>query len=427
VNSIAVNQYNYDPSFVDRLAASAALAGVLLAATACTSEGSRTTAPASPVATGYNPKGPCAPNPTISPEQAATRCQAATQDGTVVIVNFAGANVTTEQADSAEKLANIASGGLVHVNIGVVAASLEAEAALTKTLGGKSCIDSTNPKRYASTAADTTMPQLAAQNFVIGVTTNASCQNKALGVADQLQGRRADLFLGTSPESTADNEKKQEVITIVHELLHLYQLGHSGQLFGRDVHGQGFVNFSGNNAYRIGTDFDLKAYLAGCRYDEFGVATDPMGSMTVDEPLQNIHPNPLHSNRLMQPQVVLDKALPKARPMTAEWSVFSAAAVRTGQLGTATLVEPRIFKNGADPGVVSEGLGSHTFDTIAFVPQFGDGVVWGIEVYLYDSTQGNSATLGYLGGRGTSRLSYGSQIFEIGVDGNSAQMRVLAA
>lgn len=157
----------------------------------------------------------------------AEACAQEYSDAHIALVNYSLTPRDAEYlADNAELLIEAATQDIIDVDIDIVPASNVAQADFrnvtkaTEVTKGNStrfmCVDTSDIANYSSHIADKHMPQLAQYDKVIGLTSYSSCEANVAGIA-VMGGRHAEVFRASSmSEGTA-----------IHELLHLFGLGHS--------------------------------------------------------------------------------------------------------------------------------------------------------------------------------------------------------
>ncbi len=353
-------------------------------------------------------RGPCVPLQGEGATVAAKRCQVALADGRVALINYGVPQPTAEVVGRRmEAMVLRATGDIAHIKVKVVPLSADATDALQQAKGGRDCIDDRDSTKYVASVADSKMSLPG--DFVVGLSTENACTPGVGGSA--AGGRIADVLMGHNLDPSSEDFVTKAASIAVHELLHLFGLGHSGRL----LHDK--TDLSGDMSQRIGRLFDLLTYLREYTYQEYGGGASDVMSNTAGGAY--VFPNLLHTELLRQPAITLGADESRAHPIGAEWQSYGVDELVSGAFATIKLAAPI---NLVDHSVVeaTQGhiAGAHTFDTLALVPagnELENGVT-GLELVLYDSGGHNTASLGIIGEDGSgkvSRITYGSQIIEV--------------
>ena len=356
---------------------------------------------------------------------AARRCLAAMKDSKVALVTYD--DIPTEQAakiaDGATKIVEKATKGLVHLQVTIVPASVDAKQQLF-TAEHPNCVDALHEDpstfsldRLAADAADATMPELKSEDYVIGATSDPSCSGTVGGIADVIKGRRADIYgVGANPDGDA--------VGLAHEFLHLDQLGHAGTLTAGRL--------TPTTTYKLNSkSFDLRAYAQGGTYHEYGRKEDVMGVGATTF----IDPNPLHIADLEWPYVVLNS--PDASParkidVGQDWLTLDTAAAAKGDFVTAQLMSGLTLRDDETARQMQDVAGTHIFTNLAVVPDVAGGRMTGVNFFLQDNNA-NTVELGFMDGdlrpghTADEIVLYDDQQFELQVSAEGLRVRELAA
>jgi hypothetical protein len=399
-----------------KLTAISIAVGISAGLGACTPE--HTPSATGTEAAGHIPDAACVIPEKHDPkaEQKAAACEKAMTAGSLVVVSF-DAPKEVKDTLSANLSATIAevTGNKVHVTTHVEEASPGAKAKLKASMGARGCIDPKKSEGFASTIADTVMPDLRKYNFVLGVSTANACS----GVSGSTHNRDGDVFLGSMAEAAAHGHlSRGALVTAVHEFGHELRLGHYGQVFSGDS------DLSGK--YGMGDSFDLGQYLKTSQYEEYGgdnimgLVPEPDYSMAspvqeamLDWPQQYIPGSPANPKKLLGEQ-----------PLT-----FSEADCKQGEFGAIHLKVPVTLTDGKTEKGTDGQTGTHTFDQLAVIPRMANGQNYGVDLAFVDTKGNVIADLGGLGntpGENTRTvITYGKQKIEISIKGTKTTIREL--
>ncbi|HSW98591.1 MAG TPA: hypothetical protein VLF71_02020 [Candidatus Saccharimonadales bacterium] len=365
------------------------------------------------------PHGVCERVPGTDQEEHdnAARCATAMKGAKVALVTFGvSAPEAQKLAAGTAELVHRVTEGLITLDVTVVPASPEAVQALAAA-ASPDCVDTQQVAHMASAAADQTMPQLAAADFVLAANSAPSCSRKIAGVADYNSGRRADIYgAGSNPPVDAENA--------AHELLHDFGLGHAG------------LQTPDSNNVRLrytgkGTSVDLRTYLTQqSTFAEYGMPGDIMGGGGTTF----AHSDPLDLAFLEWPQGVLGgpAADPIKRLQHGEWTTLSAQDAGAGDLITGRLQESAFIKDDDAAQATDGNVTAHAFTDLSVVPNVFRGHISGAELYLSDADHavdlvGRIVDDNLRTGTDDMFFVYGSQRWEMRFSDGGLSLRELTA
>lgn len=204
-----------------------------------------------------------------------------------------------ELGESVETSFNDLTNDILTVDVTVIEPSYTATQRY-QDINSDNCIDKSDLSRYGSYIASSAMPELHAYDKVLALNADPACQNAVGGVA-QLQGRYGEVFNAASSwEVIQDNggttlqEKNNNgnvttttylyspVGTGVHEMLHLFGLGHNGTLTAPKDRSKGetYTMRVYSETPRDVT-IDVHSFVARQIYDEYG-SVEVMGKGILD-------------------------------------------------------------------------------------------------------------------------------------------------
>jgi hypothetical protein len=357
----------------------------------------------------------------------ARRCEAAMSSGSVALVNF---GLPAEVATGAAQLM-VETLPKFNENLGMSVTVVTASPAATKRFDGHlaakgGCADPKNPLEFAAGAAESTMPELAGYDFIIGFTGAKACKPDLNGLSNGYGGRRADVYLGANGEGKApaeqlETQKRAGGMLSAHELMHLLGLGHAGTISG----GEEAAGLENADAY-LGHDFDLGAYLKTAYYEPYGDISN-LVSMPIPGYVQ---PNIVDNAFLNWPKRAQGKAPDVVGQVGSAASLtFTVEDVKAGKFAMATLKEPlrlpgKPNKDGSKPMAADE-----KFTKIVFVPRMNEGMNFGVGVMLVseDKAIGNlgGITPEIIGEDASSVITIGNQRFEVSAVGLEIKVREL--
>ena len=397
----------------------AALAGVVFVAGGCNFGDTPTTNSTEGPFGGFEPvRGACETGSVDSLEikEHAENCLD-TYDGEVALVNFvlAPEDAKNLAADAAE-IIETSTDGMIQPTIEVIPASQEAIAAFEAQIADDGCVDGNSLEDYASHAADATMD--LTQYITIAAVTNAmSCTENVKGSTNGEYSRYIEVFeVADDIAALQANNGKYEIeengetryvpnvsITLAHEILHNFTLGHFGNL-DEDAK---------MNDY-LGRPIDLSAYVQEAKYIEYG-SDNVMGSPSHVSPGFDLTPFQLYLLEWPQRQLeqetritALDLA-EQAITFNGEDDVNSIAVL---ELNAASFSTPE----------VAEG-----FDRLIFEPQLsGDGRIWAVKVFLV-SSHDHIAFAGHLYENGAHQLEVHDGMVTVEVTGEAVNLSYEAA
>lgn len=352
------------------------------------------------------PDGPCKiPHNPKEPERTPEACARAEQDGHIALVNF---DLPTDVAnqiarDTQEGLRN-ATGGMIQATVEAIPASAQTKLELLKNPPEGACADNGNVETWPAVIADTHMPRtLRSADFVIGLADFQFCNENIAGSADNPgKGRHATvgLYLQGDPERVrAEGYAKGVAAVAIHEMGHLFTLGHSGLLRSQD--GKRLC-IRDNMLANSPQPFDLLAYVStACSYGEYA-NMDIMG--VANFPRKPQIPDALKVYSLIRaargPEEMNE--LP-GRLITDEAVSFTGDDPRRDDFGLISF-------DGASVLLVDEASkgrrapSEQIFDTLAIVPVRAEKIktneedarVIGADLILYDSYGNVQVLIGFL-------------------------------
>jgi hypothetical protein len=233
--------------------------------------------------------------------EAARDCLAVYSDADIALVNFTlSERDANGLADMVEEQINHATRGIITADVTAVPANEEA-IELFKKQNPTDCVGINDLFTYGSYAAAATMPDLAEFDKVVGVTDMPACMADEIGgVANPNYNRYAEIFhAGKNAQAVKDNGGEYEQdspdglgtiglpnnsLIIAHEVLHLFNLGHSGTLYSG---GEEDVILSELGRYararsRAGVPSSLDIFVSKGFYLEYG-RDNVMGNPSVLE------------------------------------------------------------------------------------------------------------------------------------------------
>lgn len=360
------------------------------------------------------PDGRCAPLYFDGPEmqtKAAKNCITAMNAGRVALVTFdIPREAATAVANGMESTIAEASKGLIDVTVEVVAATPAAKEEADQTMGMKGCVE-TQIGSLVSQAAERTMPTvLQNHDFVMALSQYTSCEPNVGGVADLSTDRHADVFGFEAGKKGED----RAISHASHELGHLYQLGHGGEVWVRTPDGS-YSDLS----IKLGKDVNLDTALVGSQYIVYGGESDGdiMGSMA---DVEHITPNPLALAVLQWPHVTLGKQPSPARAVGAAWTRLDVKAAKKDAFASVELTDPISL-------TVDDDV-THDFTKIGIVPvynEYSGNVISKVTLYLSDGAN-NTARLGNVwldSSKGTTTITTGGQAIDVRMNGKALSVR----
>ena len=369
------------------------------------------------------PAKPDAPNAVAE----ARRCLTAMHGGSVVLVSFGvQPEVAGADAEALPGLINTYTGGKVRLNIRTVPASKAAADAYRRVLGARNCTDPVKAAEYAASIADATMPELHGDSFVIGLSSAKPCNPKDAGRAYQADGRHADVFLGALDGPLAKLPQQDRLPTLrrtatdltAHELMHLFGLGHAGQIW------LGITDLGGAG-YRLGQNIDLKAVLSKAAYDEYGDVANVMGQGHADY----IQPSEFDDAFLDWPNEIANKAKSPMLAVGRSELALTHSDQAAGRFAVASLQQLVRLQRMSTTGGQEAGQSDVAFTQIAFSPRISETTNYGVEIVLLSGkTIAHLGTLTpeNLGDSVTSVLTYGQQRLELRTQGQQVFVRELS-
>ncbi|HEX7963104.1 MAG TPA: hypothetical protein VF466_00790 [Candidatus Saccharimonadales bacterium] len=416
-----------------RIAACTAAAGMALAAGGCDRLGQRpgpdfSASPEASFDPSYGvclePAKPDAPNAAAE----ARRCLTAIHGGSVVLVSFGvQPEVAGADAEALSGLIDTYTGGKVRLNVRTVPASQAATDAYRRVLGPRNCTDPIKAAEYAASIADAAMPELHGDSFVIGLSSAKPCNPQNAGRADQAGGRHADVFLGALDGPLAKLPQQDRLPTLkrtatdlsAHELMHLFGLGHAGEIWlgSTDLGGAG---------YRLGQNIDLKALLSKAVYDEYGDVANVMGQGRADF----IQPSEFDDAFLDWPNEIVNKAKSPMLAVGRTELALGHSDQAAGRFAVASLQQPVRLQRGSAISGQEAAQSDVAFTQIAFSPRISETTNYGVEIVLLSGkTIAHLGTLTpeNLGDSVTSVLTYGKQRLEVRTQGQQVLVRELPA
>ncbi|MGH7217958.1 MAG: hypothetical protein ACREGE_00730 [Candidatus Microsaccharimonas sp.] len=205
----------------------------------------------------------------------------------------------SELGETIESSFNDVANGALVIDVTIVEPSA-ATIGRYQEINKDSCIDKNDLLNYGSYIASTGMSELNEYNKVLALNADPACQDTVGGVA-QLQGRYGEVFNaasswdiivnngGATVQEKSDNGNAttttylhSPVGTGVHEMLHLFGLGHNGILTPPKDRAEGEVY-----SMRIYSDtprdvtIDVREFVEKQTYDEYG-SVEVMGKGILD-------------------------------------------------------------------------------------------------------------------------------------------------
>lgn len=289
-------------------------------------------------------------------------------------------------SDEIETAFNALTDGLITVNVEVIEPSASALETY-ETQDPIDCVDKKVTNDFGSHIADMAMAELGEFDKVVALNADPSCGHEAMGVALS-PGRYGEVFeVGATWDAYEANGNSQVVVnvdeqgelvgagylyspvsTTMHEMLHLYGLGHNGQLkLSSEFRGesQRLLSAEDDVEHEIKV-VDLQAMVRQREYLEYG-ASGVMGNgvLPLEDGLSTLQKYLLETplRNLGQDYSI------KAFDVNQEKAVFTNENV-TGTLAVYSFSEPMSFSN------------EQSFDRIAFLPYAADdGRIIGLDVY----------------------------------------------
>ncbi len=271
--------------------------------------------------------------------------------------------------------------GLIDVDVKVVEPSAVATEIFQSAAYKNTCENIDNSYGYGSYIAAAVMPQMASFDKIIGYSLLPACnQSPITGSALMGDHRYADI-LGSDPLTNQ--------LTGTHELLHLYGLGHSGELLSNSTDLFGNM-YPGNDPEPQFTDIDLDAYVRKGSYFEYG-SPDIMGSVSgviMGQPL-----NPVH-------EAILDWThrfthRPETVPVEDLADGDVSFSITDTDPSTVVVLQLRNPLNAPQTSTNTEFGAGQVFNWITFTPYINGTLLMGVTVSL-SSEENSAATLGPL-------------------------------
>lgn len=348
------------------------------------------------------------------------RCQQAQTTGRIALVGFGiEPNLLDRISQGVQKGLPISTAGAITASVEAMPASAKATTLFSREIMGD-CIDGAD-ELAAPKAADKAM-HLKKDSMVVGLSSLRLCTSGFKGLAE-VPGRHAGVF---DVKESDEDSVRVDINAAIHEILHLYGLGHAGSMERDDY--TWMVHASEPDSV-----LDLDRYLANCKYNEYD-SSSVMGYATASSPASILLDAP-QRNSLTWPNVVLgDKnASPLHKAVNGQFEITASQAAN-GHFGVVKLDESVSFKYGDKH--------EKTFDGIAFVPEIGmfgeeDGqrktYVAGAKIFLVSDGGATTAMLGTVesfglySGTQTRIYRLGSQQLELSFDGSGLKVSVSAA
>lgn len=342
----------------------------------------------------------------------AEECIAA-QSGRIIFVNFGtDAAAVAVSADQTEALLPKITEGVLTPTIDTVEATPEATAAYVAASNGRECVDTAEPLEYASYAAETTMPETEDYDYVVAISGRSFCASAEAGVADHTRSRISDIE-GLYP--SGNTVPAEELLRRnIHEILHLYGVGHSGQVLSR-LNSDFSSDIYGNDITLRTGSLDLNQYLAEDRasYEEYGDSGSVMGRAT-GESLEYSKLDVVNQFMLSRHTEIAQQLPPSQREADITPAGVTIAEAQSGAFVSVRLTEPILLP--------SRGLADREqyFSDLAFVPHVdgtgGNANIWAVEIGLV-SIQNTFASLGPLSRdnieTGEFKVTAGKEIFTL--------------
>jgi hypothetical protein len=210
--------------------------------------------------------GPCVVS-ADKPETFAS-CAAAQAEARIAVIPYGVPSKTAELfAKNVEVALDKTSDGVLSPELEVVHPTPSA----SKTFGAitlNNCVSTAAGQSLGERARWSMTDELNEFDFVMGITSLPSCKESTMGVAMPHPGRTADIYRITRPKPSNVN-----VYNAVHELGHLYRLGHGG-VFEYATRSSLIQAAYTDNFGRVKLDVDN--YLRTGRYREYAFQ-EPMG------------------------------------------------------------------------------------------------------------------------------------------------------
>jgi hypothetical protein len=315
-------------------------------------------------------------------KQSAADCVAA-EGGRIAVVNFGVDNVAVEATvQQSETALPAVTAGVVHPTLEVLPATKEAEAAFAAATADKGCEDAESPVEFASYAAETTMTdKLKQYDAIVAVTSEALCNPDERGIADGIRRHNADVQSGSAGGST--DTPSELARRMVHEVLHLYGVGHSGTIHSRG--GDIFSDLYGNDITMQVGALNLDTYLAkdNAEYNEYGDDTSVMGSVTAEN-VSRTTLNPVNQSVLSRPEQIVDGQPQSDHSTESGPASITLAEAKKGAFITVELQQPIQLEGW-------ELKSRQVFDHLALVPRI-DTVpgtkpdMWAVGINLINSS-----------------------------------------
>ena len=270
------------------------------------------------------------------------------------------------------------------------------------------CAEITDLDDYGSFVADAVMPELRKYDKLLAVSNTQSCNDAAIGVANGTYHRYAEVFeINDSLEAIAANngkttiEKKETggltvtssienpVLTAVHEVLHTFGMGHSGDVTGSGTDMFSYLRSNENDATVQSDNLDLTKFFEKSDYSEY-IYDDVMGSP--EELPDGATLNALQMSLLEWPQQILGKETKTTLVEVTDKPVSFDAENATSLVAMIKLDTPLPFPQGK--GSSYSAGDSQIYDRIAFIGNtFNDGTFYAVDAYVVGN-DGNIISLG---------------------------------
>lgn len=188
--------------------------------------------------------------------------------GTVAIVRFGPTQQTSEATQETANAAEVAlpaiMAGHVRAKFTPMAATPEAVKLHDSTASNPNCADGNE----AANAAMKTM-ELSGYDIVVALNTEHACNEKSGGGVGDMPGRRSEIY------DVDSLEKRTLVTAIVHEIGHNLGLDHVGDIAFKGGTSAPFYDYAFAPQDARKQPFDLGAYIANCKGDEYGAGHGP--------------------------------------------------------------------------------------------------------------------------------------------------------
>lgn len=287
--------------------------------------------------------------------------------GLIALVGYGtGPEQLSAEADAIKVAVKSSTGGLVNVTVVPIAASPESQDALHESTQLSGCVDKNN---LAAEIANEEQG-LGKYAAVVALTTLKSCVNGISGMANSLPGRYADVY------NVSANSKIAPIAYVAtHELLHIYGLGHHGEvIFPNDASPQTLEKKHMTPSGAL----DMNTFLAQCRFAEYSnAATSPRDVQGMGFEYEHTKPEnnylspdqatltPIQRDMLRWPELVLDKNAPVKNHHIVDGTVnYSPIEYKNGEFATIDLATPITLTNKSE----AEGAAAHTYNKVAFLP-----------------------------------------------------------